>query len=282
MVPEILVPSAKARAGICGRFPSLIKSFMASWGRPLASPGWHACTILVSAFLLFQVEPLIAKLILPWFGGSAAVWTTCLVFFQLTLLLAYLYAHGSLRLPPRTQGRVHAGLLLASLAFLPVLPGSRWQPRGASPTLEILGLLAATVGPPFFMLATTGPLVQAWAVRRHPGAAPWRLYALSNTGSLLALLSYPVLVEPHLATRSQARGWSLGYALFVLLAAGAALAPAGPARAGEAPEAAPGPPPAPPRASRGRPGSRSPAPTSSSAPPAPQHSTLGSSRMVCR
>jgi len=180
--------------------------------------GLYACAIFTSAFLLFQVEPLIAKIILPWFGGTAAVWTICMLFFQLTLLLGYLYAHWSTeRLRPKTQGRLHAGLLLASLLLLPVIPGAGWKPAGfGNPTLRILGLLTVTVGLPYFLLSTSGPLIQAWYVRRR-GAAPYRLYALSNIGSLLALLSYPVLVEPYVATRAQAQAWSAAYVLFAAL-----------------------------------------------------------------
>ena len=181
-----------------------------------AQLGLYACTIFASAFLLFQVEPLIAKIILPWFGGTAAVWTICMLFFQLTLLLGYLYAHWTTeRLRPKTQAWLHSGLLLASLLLLPVIPGAGWKPAGAdNPTLRILGLLTVTVGLPYFLLSTSGPLVQAWYVRRNRGAVPYRLYALSNIGSLLALLSYPVLVEPYVATRAQAQIWSAAYVLF--------------------------------------------------------------------
>jgi hypothetical protein len=205
---------------------------------------WAACTIFVSAFLLFQVEPVIAKLILPWFGGSAAVWTTCLLFFQITLLLGYLYAHWTTgRCRPRTQAWIHAGLLGLSLLALPVVPGAGWRPGGGgNPILEILGLLAATVGLPYFMLSTTGPLVQAWTARRNPGAAPYRLYALSNIASMLALLSYPVLVEPFVPTRAQGRFWSWAYVAFAALALRTALgsldAPPSPEE-GPAPEAPP-------------------------------------------
>ena len=186
--------------------------------------GLYAFTIFVSAFLLFQVQPVMARMILPWFGGSAAVWTICMLFFQITLLLGYLYAHWTTeRLLPRVQARIHAGLLAASLLLLPVIPAAAWKPAGPEdPTLRILCLLAATVGLPYFMLSTSGPLVQAWYVRRR-GAVPYRLYALSNIGSMLALLSYPVLVEPHLAARAQAQAWSGAYVLFVALTVGLAL-----------------------------------------------------------
>lgn len=181
----------------------------------------YACTIFLSAFLLFQVQPLIAKMILPWFGGSAAVWTACVLFFQLLLLLGYLYAHWSIRyLRPKAQTTLHLALLAASLLMLPAIPNTGWKPAGGEdPTLRIFGLLGATIGLPYFLLSTTGPLVQAWFVRERAtaGAATYRLYALSNLGSMLALLSYPVLVEPYLATQTQGYGWSGGYLLFVLL-----------------------------------------------------------------
>jgi hypothetical protein len=181
----------------------------------------YACTIFLSAFLLFQVQPLIAKMILPWFGGSAAVWTSCVLFFQLLLLLGYLYAHWSIRyLRPKMQTIVHLGLLAASVLMLPAIPSTGWKPAGGEdPNLRIFGLLGATIGLPYFLLSTTGPLVQAWFVRERsaPGGTPYRLYALSNLGSMLALLSYPILVEPFLATRTQGYGWSGGYLVFVLL-----------------------------------------------------------------
>src|SRR5438552_15045631 len=123
----------------------------------------YALTIVVSAFLLFQVQPVIAKIILPWFGGSAAVWTTCLLFFQMVLLLGYLYSHAVVRyLKPRMQMLVHGGLLLLSGIALPVYPNLSWKPTGTEePTMAILLLLAATVGMPYFLLSTTGPLLQA-------------------------------------------------------------------------------------------------------------------------
>src|SRR5579863_201708 len=176
----------------------------------------YALTILVSAFLLFQVQPVIAKIILPWFGGSAAVWTVCLLFFQMVLLLGYLYAHAVVRyLKPRTQMVVHCGLLLVSLLALPIYPAESLKPAGtADPTLGILTLLALTVGLPYFLLSTTGPLMQAWYARLH-GAMPYRLYALSNAGSMFALISYPVLFEPNFTTHQQAGMWSIGFGVFM-------------------------------------------------------------------
>lgn len=182
---------------------------------------FHAITIFLSAFLLFQVQPMIAKMILPWFGGTAAVWATCLLFFQTVLLLGYAYAHGLVRrLPAAKQWMLHAGLLALALAVLPVTPDESWKPVDPSaPAWRILGLLAATVGLPYFLLSTTGPLIQAWYVQKRPGAVPYRLFALSNLGSMLALLSYPPLIEPNLALRSQSLIWSGGFALFALLCA---------------------------------------------------------------
>jgi SAM-dependent methyltransferase len=179
----------------------------------------YAATIFLSAFLLFQVQPLIAKLILPWFGGSAAVWTTCILFFQVLLLAGYVYAHGLTRIRSRARQRLlHCTLFAACLAVLPLAPNAAWKPAGGDdPTSLILGLLASSVGLPYFMLSTTSPLVQAWYARTHTGAMPYRLFALSNFGSLLALLSYPLLVEPWLTTRWQTWTWSAGFALFALL-----------------------------------------------------------------
>lgn len=123
----------------------------------------YGCTIFLSAFLLFQVQPLIGKMILSWYGGSAAVWSACLLFFQLVLLLGYLYAHGTSRwLAPRRQAVLHIALLIASVAVLPIMPDARWKPFGGEdPTWLIMGLLATTIGLPYFLLSTTGPLLQA-------------------------------------------------------------------------------------------------------------------------
>jgi hypothetical protein len=183
----------------------------------------HASTIFLSAFLLFLVQPVIAKQILPWFGGAAAVWATCLVFFQSVLLFGYAYADWTTRyLAPRRQAWLHLALLGTSLAVLPIIPDAHWKPGGdygGEPTLLILGLLAVTIGMPYFLLSTTSPLVQAWFWQcfRHP--VPYRLFALSNLASLLALLSYPVLVEPFLPLAAQSWSWSVAYAVFAVLCA---------------------------------------------------------------
>jgi hypothetical protein len=179
----------------------------------------YALTIFLSAFLLFQVQPLIARIILPWFGGSAAVWTTCMLFFQVALLAGYLYAHLlARRLAARAQSYLHTALLVASVLLLPIMPSPAWKPTGSDhPTLAILGLLAAAVGVPYLMLSTTGPLLQAWYARERSGALPYRFFALSNLGSMLALLSYPVLVEPFLPVHRQAQIWSVAYIVFAAL-----------------------------------------------------------------
>jgi SAM-dependent methyltransferase len=181
----------------------------------------YALTIFLSAFLLFQVQPLIAKTILAWFGGTASVWTTCMLFFQLELLLGYLYAHFSIsRLRPRQQAILHTVLLGLAVAMLPVIPSPGWKPAGSeNPTVQILLLLLATVGLPYLLCSTTGPLVQAWYARRERGAAPYHLFALSNLGSMLALLSYPPLVEPYLPIPQQAWIWSGAFVVFAALCA---------------------------------------------------------------
>jgi SAM-dependent methyltransferase len=181
----------------------------------------YALTIVVSAFLLFQVQPVIAKIILPWFGGSAAVWTTCMLFFQTVLVLGYLYAHATIRyLRPRVQMILHVALLLISAVVLPIYPGAWLKPSGTGdPVFGILGVLAATVGLPYFLLSTTGPLLQAWYARQYKGAIPYRLFALSNAGSMFALVSYPFLFEPVYTTRQQAGMWSIGFGVFIALCA---------------------------------------------------------------
>jgi hypothetical protein len=180
----------------------------------------YALTIFASAFLLFLVQPIMAKQILPWFGGSAAVWTTCLMFFQLVLLFGYAYADWTIRfLKPRPQVILHAALIVLSLISLPIIAGSGWKPDGdEDPTWLILGLLAATIGLPYFLLSTTGPLLQAWFARSYPATRNvYRLFALSNGASLIALVAYPFVVEPYVTTHEQSIGWSIGYALFAAL-----------------------------------------------------------------
>ncbi len=179
----------------------------------------YALVIFLSAFLLFLVQPLAARIILPWFGGGASVWGTCLMFFQALLLAGYLYAHVlSRRLKPRAQAIVHIILLALSLAVLPILPSAHWKPVDSlHPEMRIVLLLAATVGLPYLLLSTTGPLLQSWYARANPGSSPYRLYSLSNIGSLLALIGYPTVVEPLLPLRFQAYAWSGAYGLFIVL-----------------------------------------------------------------
>ncbi len=180
----------------------------------------HAVTIFLSSFLLFLVQPLIARLILPWFGGSAAVWTTCMLFFQAMLLAGYAYAHFLTQKisGKRPEALIHTALLAAAVATLPIVPADAWKPAGGDePISRILLLLAATVGLPYFLLAATSPLLQAWYVRARPGANPYRLFAVSNLASLLALAGYPFVVEPYLAAHEQVGLWSWTFAVFALL-----------------------------------------------------------------
>ena len=181
----------------------------------------HAATIFLSAFLLFLVQPILAKQILPWFGGAAIVWTTCMVFFQFVLLLGYAYSHWvTTRVRSPLQNWIHIGLLVASLAFLPIVPGEFWKPAGdENPVVRILLLLFATIGLPYFLLSSTSPLIQAWFAREFPGSSPYRLFALSNFASMLALLGYPFLFEPWLASPQQSWAWSGAYFLFVVTCA---------------------------------------------------------------
>jgi SAM-dependent methyltransferase len=178
-----------------------------------------APVVALSAFLLFLVEPIAAKRLLPAFGGAASVWTTCLVFYQCALLLGYAYANWSVqRLAPRVQAALHAALLAASVAALALGAAGAAAPEAWPPAARVLATLALTIGAPFALLSATGPLVQAWRARLRPGE-PYRLYAVSNAASILALVAYPALVEPHLATRAQARWWSVAYALFAVACA---------------------------------------------------------------
>ncbi len=179
-------------------------------------------TIFLSAFLLFQVQPIIARYILPWFGGSPAVWTTCMLFFQVGLLVGYTYAHllvSKLRAEPKIQIAVHLGLLAISLLLLPVTPSESFKPTADSdPTLGVLKLLAATVGLPYIFISASGPLLQHWFSEALPGKSPYRLYAVSNFGSLLGLLSYPFLFQPAFGLTTQTVFWSIGYGGYAVAA----------------------------------------------------------------
>lgn len=185
----------------------------------------HALTIFVSAFLLFTIQLVVAKAILPWFGGTPAVWTTCLVFFQALLTCGYAYAHGAIRwLSPRAQGAVHVVLVTAAcgaLAFgwqtwgTPLIPDDSWKPLdGDRPVRDILALLTVATALPYLALSSTSPLIQAWFARAFPQRSAVRLYALSNAGSLLGLITYPFVVEPRVGLRGQAGVWSALFALF--------------------------------------------------------------------
>jgi hypothetical protein len=175
-------------------------------------------TIFIGSVLLFQVQPMIAKFILPWYGGSPAVWSTCLLFFQVGLLLGYTYAHLLVRfLDKRKQVIVHCSLLVVSLILLPVTPDESLKPGGEeNPTWGIIRLLMLTVGIPYMLVSTTGPLVQHWFSKRYVNKSPYRLYALSNLGSLLGLMTYPFLLEPLLNLRSQTLLWSGGYGVYMI------------------------------------------------------------------
>jgi hypothetical protein len=174
-------------------------------------------TIFLSSFLLFLVQPLITKFILPWFGGGAAIWNVCLIFFQTTLLAGYFYSHLiTTYLKKKSQFILHLTLLLVSLLSLPIIPSLIWKPVDSSnPTFKILGLLFVTIGLPYFLLSTTSPLIQVWFNKEYEKRSPYRLYSLSNVASLLSLLLYPVLFEPLLTLKTQIMLWSVVYVLFV-------------------------------------------------------------------
>lgn len=186
----------------------------------------YASTIFLGAFLLFQVQLIIGKYILPWYGGTPAVWTTCMLFFQMILLAGYASAHGLVKLRPRHQAFGQLLLLLAALGVIghhifswasPLLPGPAWQPiDNQQPSGRILVLLTFSAGLAGLVLSTTSPLIQSWFAKRWPGRSPYRLYALSNLGSLLGLISYPFLLEPILSLKAQAWFWACGYGLFTL------------------------------------------------------------------
>ncbi len=177
------------------------------------SSGLLGLTTFGSAFLLFQVQPLLSKAILPWFGGSPAVWTVAMLFFQVALFVGYVYSHCTTRyLPAELQAILHVALLATAVWHGAILPGSEWKPSPADdPTWHILRLLTSCVGLPYFLLAATGPLLQGWFARIHPMRSPYRLYALSNAGSLLALLSYPFVIEPALDVARQGQFWLWGF-----------------------------------------------------------------------
>ncbi len=192
-------------------------------------------TVFVGALLIFQIQPILGRYILPWFGGGPGVWTTCLLFFQAALLGGYVYAHLLVtRVKPRAQGLVHMTLLAVSLLALPISPNeAAWKAAiEGDPTWTILALLTVSAGLPYLALSATAPLAQRWFHRLYPERSAYRLYAVSNGGSLLALISYPIVVEPSLRVESQTAVWSWGYAVFAGICGLAAL------RASRAPEVA--------------------------------------------
>lgn len=187
--------------------------------------GVLASTVFLSAFLLFQVQPLISRVLLPSFGGAPAVWTTCMLFFQTLLFAGYLYSHLLVsRLSQRNQAGLHVVLLLLACLLLQIVPPQAAAvPAVGSPVLQILCLLLTTVGLPYFVLSTTGPLLLSWFARLSPGRSPHRLYALSNAGSLLALLSYPFVIEPLLPLSRQTRTWQWLFVVFAVCCGGVLL-----------------------------------------------------------
>jgi MFS family permease len=193
-------------------------------------PAWlwwmFAGTIVLSAFLLFLIQPLIAKILLPWFGGSTGVWATCVVFFQVMLVFGYAYAHAlTSYLTPKQQMVTHLSVLGLSVlaAGWSIMPADSWRPENSElPILKLGLLLLRYVGLPYFALSTTGPLVQAWFARLFPGKTPYRLYALSNFGSLASLLLFPVVFEQFFGLSFLSTSWSLLFAVFAALAAGVA------------------------------------------------------------
>lgn len=191
-----------------------------------------ALAVALGAFLLFQVQPLIARYILPWFGGGPAVWTTCMLFFQAMLLVGYAYAHGLSRLPAMGQSLIHVAMLLGAMLMLPIIPSERWMPTPQqNPVIAILVLLLVHIGLPYVVLAGTSPLMQSWYARVLVGQSPYRLYALSNAASLMALLSYPTVVEPLLGRVQQAWMWMIGLGVFVVVSLYCAFLSRGPAHA---------------------------------------------------
>ena len=169
--------------------------------------------ILASSFLIFLVQPMVGKRILPWFGGTPSVWTLCLAFYQTTLFVGYAYAHLLIRFAgPSAQLGIHALVVGAAFIALPVLPGDHWQPTSvANPNTDILAMLTSNVALPFIALASTGPLVQAWFARSYPNRSPYPLYAVSNIGSFAALLAYPFFLEPRLPLSTTGNLWSYAF-----------------------------------------------------------------------
>jgi spermidine synthase len=187
--------------------------------RRLLSFALHA-TAFLGALLLFQVQPLLGKAVLPWFGGASAVWTTVMLFFQSALVAGYALVFLATRyLRPSARSYGYLVLVIAAACLLPILPTAAWKPTpNDEPVRRILALLAVCVGGPYLLLSMTGPFVQDAYFRAFPARSPYRLFALSNLGSLLGLLSYPFLVEPAFDVPTQANAWTVGFVVFGLLA----------------------------------------------------------------
>ena len=195
-------------------------------------------TVLVGAFLLFLVEPMFARMVLPLLGGAPAVWNTCLVFYQFALLAGYLYAHLAGKQPLKQQVVMQAVLLLAAAVMLPIAVHGSTPPASANPIWWVLGLLVMSLGLPFVVLASTGPLLQRWyaSLGAQASRTVYSLFAASNVGSFLGLFSYPFVVEPLLPVREQSLVWTAGYGAYALLmvACGAAIWKSAPAVAASA------------------------------------------------
>lgn len=210
---------------------------------PSVRPALFVLAAFTGAALIFFVQPMAAKLVLPLLGGSPAVWNTSMAFFQAALLAGYGYAHLLQRLPSiRAQAMAHVAVLLAGALVLPLrVTQLLGEPSSTMPALWLLGVLAISLGAPFAALSATAPLVQSWHARvfGEEEGGPWRLYAASNLGSLIALLAYPIVVEPFATLQHQRYGWSAAYALFVLIMAALSLAASRAAPEAEAANTAP-------------------------------------------
>lgn len=184
-------------------------------------PALFIITLFLSSGLLFLIQPMFARMVLPLLGGTPAVWNTCMVFFQAALLAGYLYAHLSTRwLGVRRQAMLHCGVLLLPLLVLPLAVPEGWTPPAdENPIGWLLLLLAVSIGLPFFVVSSSAPLLQKWfsTTTHHTARDPYYLYAASNLGSMLALLSYPIMVEPMLRLGQQSLFWSGGYLLLIVL-----------------------------------------------------------------
>ena len=185
--------------------------------------------IFTSALLLFSVQPLFAKMVLPRLGGSPAVWSVAMVFFQSLLLIGYAYAHALMKVRHRTLPVVvHVAVLAVAMLMLPLSIATGWgEPPASGLAFWLLGLFAVSIGLPFFALAANNPPLQAWFVRTgHPaGSDPYFLYAASNIGSFLALLSYPLLLEPLMTLRGQNMAWTTGYGVLAVLIVACGVSP---------------------------------------------------------